>query len=61
LEWNTGQDFKIKYPYTERASNGESIKDVLLKILKPYGLSAEFHRPNSVVEVYSAAEANSRN
>ena len=56
LEWNVGPDFKVKFAYSERPRGNDTMKDVLLRVLEPYGLSAELHRPNSVVEVYPANE-----
>lgn len=61
VEWNVGPDFHVKFAYSERPEANEGMKDVLLKVLKPYGLSAELHRPNSVVEIFSANESASRN
>lgn len=61
VEWNLGPDFHVKFAYSERPDANEGMKDVLLKVLKPYGLSAELHRPNSVVEIFPANESASRN
>lgn len=61
VEWNVGPDFHVKFAYSERPDANEGMKDVLLKVLKPYGLSAELHRPNSVVEIFPANESASRN
>lgn len=61
LEWNVGSDFQVKQSYSERAAASEGMKEVLLKVLRPYGLSATLHRPNSVVEVFPAPESSTRN
>jgi hypothetical protein len=60
VEWNVSADFKVKFAYSERPGQGEGMKEVLLKVLKAYGLSSENHRPNSVVEVFSANDAANR-
>lgn len=60
VEWNVGPDFRVKFTYSERPEGNEGMKDVLRKVLEPFGLSAELHRPNSVVEIYSATETASR-
>jgi hypothetical protein len=61
VEWNVGPDFRIKFTYSERPKDGEGLKEVLLKVLRPFGLSAELHRPNSVVEIFPADETAARN
>lgn len=61
VEWNVGTDFHLKYAYSERPAGNEGMKEVLLRVLAPFGLSAELHRPNSVVEIYPATESASRN
>jgi len=61
LEWAVGEELVVNYNYSERPAPNEGMKEVLLKVLRPYGLSATLHRPNSVVEVFPAPESKSRN
>lgn len=60
VEWNVGPDFRIKYAYSERPNGNETLKEMLKKVLKPYNLSAELYRPNSVVEIFQSDDKANR-